>query len=56
MLNKILIETKGFIFNGYYYQDEEKMVVEITDKNDKSWRRYKMEGIVEVSGGNMMVS
>ena len=56
ILNNILIETKDFFFNNCLNQDEEKMLVEIADKNDKSVRRYKMEGIVDVSGGNMMVS
>ena len=56
LLNNILIETKDFIFNGCLNQDEEKMVVELTDKNDKSVRRYKMEGIVDVSGEIIMVS
>ena len=56
ILNNILIETKDFFFNNCLNQDEEKMLVEIADKNDKSVRRYKMEGIVDVSGENMMVS
>ena len=56
ILNNILIETKDFFFNGCLNQDEEKMLVEIADKNDKSVRRYKMEGIVDVSGESMMVS
>ena len=55
-LNNFLIETKDFIFKGCFNQDEEKMVVELTDKNDKSVRRYKKEGIVDVSGEIMMVS
>ena len=56
LLNNILIETKDYIFNGCLNPDEEKMMVEITDRNDRSVRRYKIEGIVDVSGGSMMVS
>ena len=56
LLNNFLIETKDFIFNSCLNQDEEEIVVEITDRNDKIVRRYKMEGIADVSGGNMVVS
>ena len=55
LLNNFLIGTKDFIFNCLN-QDEEEIVVEITDRNDKIVRRYNMEGFADVSGGNMMVS
>ena len=49
LLNSILIETKDYISKGCLNQDEEKMIVEITDRNDKIVR-YKIEGIADVSG------
>ena len=55
MLNIILIEKKGFILYCYFRQDEEKMMVEITDKSDKSVSWYEKKGVIEIEGGKMGV-
>lgn len=55
MLNIILVEKKDFIFYCYFRKDEEKMVVEITDKGDKSVSWYDKKGVVEIDGGKMEV-
>ena len=55
MLNIILVENKNFIFYCYFRKDEEKMVVEITDKGDKGVSWYDKKGVVEIDGGTMDV-